>query len=98
MTVEVYNSQLLPIYRVAADIIDSAQNQWIIPRPFAVRTDEVSSSLTYVGWAVPGTLDAAATWRIMRMSVTGTVTAIEWADGDEDFNNVWSDRASLTYS
>jgi len=98
MTVEVYNSQLLPTYRVAADIIDSAQNQWIIPRPFATRVDEVSASLTYVGWAVPGTLDAAATWRVMRMSVTGTVTAIEWADGDESFDNVWSSRAGLSYS
>lgn len=98
MSVDVYNSQLLSPYRVAADILDGAQNQWMVSRPFATRVDEVSSALTYVGWATPGTLDAASTWRIMRMSVTGTVTAIEWADGDENFNNVWSDRASLSYS
>lgn len=98
MTVEVYNSQLLPPYRVAADIIAGAQNQWVISRPFATRIDEVSTSVSYIGWAVPGTLDAAATWRIMRMTLTGTVTAIEWADGDEDFDNIWDDRASLTYS
>lgn len=98
MSVEVYNSQLLPTYRVAADIIDGAQNQWTVSRPFATRIDEVNASLSYIGWAIPGTLDAAATWRIMRMSVTGTVNAIEWADGNEDFDNVWNDRASLSYS
>ncbi len=98
MTVEVYNSQLLPPYRVAADILDGAQNQWMVSRPFATRIDEASTTVTYFGWAVPGTLDAAATWRIMRQTQSGTVTLGEWADGNESFDNQWSARASLTYS
>lgn len=98
MSVEVYNSQLLPSYRVAADIIDGAQNQWTVSRPFATRIDEASESVTYFGWAVPGSLDAAAVWRIMRQTVSGNVTSGEWADGNESFDNVWSNRASLSYS
>jgi hypothetical protein len=98
MTVEVYNSQLLPSYRVAADIIDGAQNQWMVSRPFATRIDEASETVTYFGWAVPGITDSLPRWRIMRQTVSGTVTSGEWADGNESFDNIWADRASLTYS
>jgi hypothetical protein len=85
-------------YVVAGDEIGGAQNQWVVSRPFAARIDEASESVTYFAWAVPGTLDAATSWRIMRQTITGNVTATEWADGNESFDNVWANRASLSYS
>lgn len=65
---------------------------------FASRIDEVSSSVTYVGKAVAGTSNATAAWQIYRLTTSGSSTTIEYADGDVSFNNVWNNRASLSYS
>lgn len=66
--------------------------------PQATRIDEASSTVTYIGKADTGTLNAAAEWQIQRITVSGSVTSIEWADGNAAFDNVWNDRASLSYS
>jgi hypothetical protein len=83
-----------------ADITLAAIDDSIETRgmPMAIVVDEVSSTLTYVGEAVPGTLQATALWRIKRISIAAGVTTIEWADGDSNFDNVFSNRASLAYS
>lgn len=62
------------------------------------KIDQASATATYIGQAAPGTATSAASWRIQRMSVSGTVTTLEYADGDLSFNNIWDSRASLTYS
>lgn len=62
------------------------------------KVDEVDSSTTYVGWAASGTASSSASWKIQKISVSGTVTTIEWADGNQLFDNVWDNRASLSYS
>jgi len=64
----------------------------------AVRVDTVSPTLTYVGEAAIDVTESVAFWRIKRLNTVGTVLKIEWADGNEDYDNVWADRASLTYS
>ena len=35
-------------------------------------------------------------WRIKRISTSSGVI-VEWADGNVNFDNVWDDRASLSY-
>jgi len=67
-------------------------------RPFAWRVDKASSTTTYVGWAAIGTLDAGTTWRILRITKSGTVTSFEWEDGNNNFDNQWSTRAAGSYS
>lgn len=64
--------------------------------PLALKMDEASSTITYVGEAAAGSATSGAVWRIKRISTAAGV-AIEWADGDTDFNNVWDNRAALTY-
>jgi hypothetical protein len=64
---------------------------------YALRLDEVGS-LTYIGEALPGTLDSAALWRIKRMDESGPDLDITWADGDSNFDNIWANRAGLAYS
>lgn len=66
---------------------------------YAKRTDFISDLLLYRGEANPGTLDSAASWRIRRLiiGVDNDVTE-EWADGNSNFDNVWDDRLSLSYS
>ena len=62
------------------------------------RIDVASATVTYIGESLVGTLGSAATWRIQRVTVSGAVTSIEWADGNANADNVWDDRASLSYS
>lgn len=58
-----------------------------------------NSSLEYIGLAPPGTLTSAAGWQIRRVYYSGlNPIAIRWADGNRYFDNVWDDRAGLTYS
>lgn len=65
---------------------------------YDVRIDEVSDTTTYVGKTVPGNLTSSDTWQIQRITVDGTETIIEFADGNATFDNVWDDRAILEYS
>lgn len=67
-------------------------------KPMKSAIDEASATITYVGEAVTGSSLASGSWRIKRITQSGTVLLIEWADGDGLFNNVWNDRASLIYS
>lgn len=60
--------------------------------------DEASSTVTYVGKAAAGSSTASAVWQIQKISISGSVTTISWADGDGNFDNVWNNRASLSYS
>ena len=63
----------------------------------AMIIDEASATITYVGKAAIGSATSAAVWQVMRMnSTTGVV--ITWADGDDEEDNVWDNRASLRYS
>lgn len=64
----------------------------------ATVVDEASASVIYVGKAAIGSATSAAVWRISKITTSGTVTQIMWADGDTASDNVWDNRASLSYS
>lgn len=64
----------------------------------ALQLDEASASVTYVGNATPGSVTSSAVWQVKKITITGADIAITWADGDAEFDNVWDDRATLTYS
>ena len=64
----------------------------------AVRIDEASASVTYFGFAEPGTLDADSKWIVKRMTLTGNVTKLEVSGGLPIAVYSWNDRASLSYS
>ncbi len=63
----------------------------------ATRLDEASATVTYVGKAPAGTADATAGWKIFKMDTTSGLS-ITWADGNGNYDNVWNNRASLSYS
>lgn len=54
----------------------------------------------YKGEAVPGTLVTDAIWRISKtyLDPTDGDVTITWADGNANFDNVWSNHLSLSYS
>jgi hypothetical protein len=66
--------------------------------PLYVAIDEVNKNLSYIGKSVIGSSQASAVWQISRLQTTGNVTLLQYADGDDSFNNIWNNRASLTYS
>lgn len=58
---------------------------------------EVSGSYTYYGRCLCGSSRASADaiWQVQRRKTDGTEST--WADGDTKFDNIWANRASLTY-
>lgn len=67
------------------------------------RLDETTmGSVLYYAEAQPGTAESAASWRIQEITFLNLPTEddlqILWADGDNNFNNVWDDRLALSYS
>jgi len=71
---------------------------YILNGAMAMRTDDVGSGVIYQGWANPGTATSAASWRIKKIVDTTGDFAITFADGNRNFDNVWDNRASLTYT
>ena len=63
----------------------------------AARIDEVDATTTYVGLAAPGVGTGSAVWQIRRLTSSGNDLTVEWADGNAEFDNVWDNRASLSY-
>ncbi len=66
--------------------------------PQATIIDEASSTVTYIGKAAIGAATGSASWQIQRLTTSGGTITIAWADGDADYDNVWNNRASLSYS
>ena len=60
--------------------------------------DEATAGTTYFGWADPGTSTSSALWKIWKITESGGVTTTLKADGNDNFDNVWTSRASLSYS
>lgn len=75
----------------------------VTPAPayaLATRVDDVGGTpdITYVGEADPGSLTANPVWRVKRITDDGSeFTTVQWA-GTGVFDQIWDDRASLTYS
>lgn len=70
--------------------------------PYAIQFAYDASSpanLIYYGLAAIGSATSAAVWQVRKFAYTGSnMTSQTWADGDNYFNNIWDDRASLSYS
>ena len=63
---------------------------------YTVLLDEQAEA-TYVGKAAPNTSTSTAAWQIRRIKQVGSVLQVEYADIG-GFDQVWDDRAALTYS
>lgn len=83
-----------------ADITIDKSNDSIATESYeqSTRIDEASSTVTYFGFAPVGSAEGSSVWKIKRLTVSGSITKLEYADGDTSYNNNWSNRASLSYS
>jgi hypothetical protein len=57
---------------------------------------DVVDTVTYLGEASIGSATSSAVWRIKKIVETGDDVSITYAGGK--FNQVWDNRASLTYA
>lgn len=55
------------------------------------------SNIIYIGEAANASLTSNPAWKITRLDTT-TLLKVTYADGDLNFDNVWDNRESLTYS
>lgn len=65
---------------------------------FIPEYDATTGLPTYWSWALPGTVDSDAAWRIVKWTWTSNAGAALWADGDANLDNVRANRTSLTYA
>lgn len=63
------------------------------------------SNLVYIGKARPGASEAVAVWQIrfLQYDGNGNVTSIKWpqnvnGDASNDYEFIWANRATYTYS
>lgn len=68
-----------------------------VQKEYATIIDDVSP-ITYIGKAQAGSAKSGAVWQIKKMVETGPDLEITFADGNANFDNIWDNRASLTYS
>lgn len=64
---------------------------------YSTRVDVVSSSVIYLGEAIPGTDASDPLWLIKKITIIGGAISILCANGSSEHNQVWNDRSSLTY-
>lgn len=57
---------------------------------------ETVGTRTYIGNAAIGSAESASVWQIKVLDTPGLTKL--WADGNDNFDNVWDDRATVTYS
>ena len=66
---------------------------------YKYRAEYSSYNVIYEGWALPGIATSVARWKICKHTYSGTnLTQTDWADGNKNFDNVWDDRGTLSYS
>lgn len=75
----------------------------VVEAPVIGLIDDVDSTGNTVYIGIPLNNDASvltsqAKWRIMRISRNGYVTTKALANGSEMFNQIWDNRAILTYT
>jgi hypothetical protein len=68
---------------------------------YPVRIDESVPMVIYNGFAVSATPAGPATtdpvWAIQKVTRNGDVYIYEWANGNQQFTNVWDNRVNLNY-
>ena len=60
--------------------------------------DGSTSGTTYVGIGKLGSSESSAVWQIFRIQTSSGITKVQFADSNQNFDNIWDDRASLAYA
>ena len=59
----------------------------------------IDGLIEYIGLAVTGSKGTDPNWQIRKVTYVGKKhVAVQFADGDTKFDNIWDNRAALPYS
>ena len=78
-------------------VVELAISELVMETPEYMILEDVDGTITYYGYAKPGSSTNDPVWKIKRLDETGDLKVL-WADGDTNFDNVWDNRAGLSYS
>ena len=70
----------------------------IIEEKYITKLDTSTSNFTYIGKASINSIDSNPVWQIKLINESISPTTILFAEGTEDFINIWDNRLSYTYS
>lgn len=59
--------------------------------------DSTTANTTYIGKAVIASASSGAVWQVAKLDTSSGLVKT-WADGNALFDNIWDNRASLTYN
>ena len=69
----------------------------VLTTQYQTLIDKASITVTYVGYALPGTATSSALWRIIKIDKTSG-TKVTFADSVTSYTKVWDNRATYNYS
>ena len=75
----------------------SVVNVTSVDTTFSIRLDQISDTLLYIGEGNLGADESTPVWSIKKMEQIGSVWKLTYADGNQNKDNVWSDRLTLSY-
>ncbi len=66
----------------------------------ALIIDDITTlNVTYIGKAIIGTSESDASWQIQKLDESSGMMKKTWADGNNNYDNVWNNRATtIVYS
>lgn len=76
---------------------EAARRTIEVPAARNIRIDK-QSNVIYLGYAPLGAGSSEPLWLIRAIETTGTERVFKWANGSYTNNQVWDDRASLSYT
>jgi hypothetical protein len=63
-----------------------------------LRIDESNAGVIYYGYAPLNSNTSDAVWAIERATIDKDIIIYDWADNNENYDNVWDDRGVLNYN
>lgn len=75
-----------------ANLIDS-----LVPEKTIYQSAQVGD-VTYIGIAETGATTGEAKWKICKQDVSSGELVMTFADGNTNYDNIWDDHLTLTYS
>lgn len=83
-----------PITHTTAGLTEALDVKVLNPE-LSLRFDEVSAELMYLAEGIYGSADSDPTWKIKKIEIVGSFVSIK--NSSEEFDQIWNNRASLTY-
>ena len=80
---------------IGNNLLNSLNNESL---PKTINIDESVSNIVYFGYADAGSLSSNPSWRVKKIEISGLVSITTYADGNTNFDNIWDNRLTLSYS